>query len=57
MPKYHVRVFEVWARTVEIEAETRELALSRAKEGIADLNEVEFDYSHSLENETEAEEL
>ncbi len=51
MSKFIVHVKEVWDQPVEVEAESKEHAISRVVEGIAECKESECSYSYTLDSD------
>ena len=49
MPKYHVGIREVHVSTVVVTAADEEEALKKAGEGNFDFDQIDLEYSHSLD--------
>jgi len=56
MPKYIVKLPEMWIRDVHVEAETEEKAYAivqdQLRNGILNLDDGAFDFSHVMQNES-----
>lgn len=50
--KYRIQVREVWIQGIEVEASNLQEAIEKIKDGDGDIDENDFEYSHTLDPDT-----